>query len=270
MRRYYLLLILLFCQSFVLKSWGQQKLAFEQIQVFSTLNPTANYWNLPKDIQPILNALDSGIFLKLGLKRDVRIETNSLKLTKQPQLGKININWAATRDYDYHAYLELYEMDPDFIYRNNLVEIPDSKKDSIHSFWLETISIFNKQQEKILQKTIILGLAPISSLGIGFVNQTSASTPFHIYNAITQSIKLLSPDGEGIEYLDAKLPAAYTTDNYWMPYVHNQPRVLFDTTKKFITYNNSNGTHILRSPSAILNKMLRIKIRITPIKTLLV
>ncbi len=255
MRRYYPLLILLFCQSFILKSWGQKKLALEQIQVYSSINPSASYWNLPKDIQPILNALDSGIFLKLGLSRDVLIVPTGLKLTKQNELGKININWTATRDYDYHAYLELYEMDPDFIYKNNLVDVSDSKKDSIHSYWFITVSIFNNQQQKTLQRTIILGLAPITSLGIGYVNQTSASTPYNIYNAVTQCIKLLSPDGEGIEYLDAKLPIAYTTDNYWMPYVHNQPRIIFDTTKSFITYNTKSGAHILRSPAAILNKI---------------
>jgi hypothetical protein len=255
MRRYYPVLLLLFCQSFVLKSWGQKKLALEQIQVFSTINPNASYWNLPKDIQPILNALDSGIFLKLGLNRDLNIVPTTLKLAKQTQLGKININWTATRDYDYHAYLELYEMDPDFIYKNNLVEVSDSKKDSIHSFWFITVSLFNNQQQKTLQRTIILGLAPVASLGIGYVNQTSASTPYHIYNAVTQSIRLLSPEGEGIEYLDAKLPTAYTTDNYWMPYVHNQPRIIFDTTKSFITYNTKTGAHILRSPTAILNKI---------------
>jgi hypothetical protein len=146
-------------------------------------------------------------------------------------------------------------MDPDFIYKNNLVSLDESKKDSIHSFWLVTVSLFNKQQNKILQKTIILGLTPIQSLGIGYINKASASTPYHIYNALTKSISMLAPEREDIEYMDAKLPIAYTTDNYWMPYVHNKPRILFDTSRNFITYNTESETHILRSPAAILNKI---------------
>jgi len=255
MRRYYSFIFFLLCQSFAFNSWGQKKLALEQIQVYSSINPTAKYWQLPTNINPILNALDSGFFLKLDLQRDTQVLTKSLYLNKLNQLGKINVNWATTRDYDFHAYLELYEMDPDFIYKNNLVSLDESKKDSIHSFWLVTVSLFNKQQNKILQKTIILGLTPIQSSGIGYINKASASTPYHIYNALTKSISMLGPEREDIEYMDAKLPIAYTTDNYWMPYVHNKPRILFDTSRNFITYNTESETHILRSPAAILNKI---------------
>ena len=146
-------------------------------------------------------------------------------------------------------------MDPNLIFRNNLVDLPDDKKDSIHSFWLMTFSVFNKKQQQVLQKTIVLGLAKVSSIGIGIENQASASTPVYLFNAITKAISLLSPAGEEIEYLDAKVPTSYTTDNYWMPFIHNQPRILFDTTKKFIAYNYANRTHLLRTPTAVLNKI---------------
>lgn len=236
-------------------SFGQEKMALEQIQVYSTINPSAKYWQLPEDTRPILSALDSGFFLKLNLKRDPQVLTKTMYLSKQNQLGKININWAATKEYNLHAYLELYEMDPDFIYRNNLVEIPESKKDSIHSFWLVTISLFNKQQIKVIQKTIILGLSPINSIGMGYANKATASTPYHLYNAITKSISLLAPEREDIEYMDAKLPSAYTTDNYWMPYLHNQPRIVFDTSRNFIQFNCFGSMQLLRTPATILNKI---------------
>ncbi len=248
-------ILFLLCQTLFLNSWGQKKLALEQIQVYSSINPTAKYWQLPEDIHPILNALDAGFFSKLDLTRDTNIVTKSLYLTKQNQLGKININWANTRDFDYHAYLELYEMDPFFLANNKLVELESKKVDSLHSCWLITISLFNKDQTKILQKSIILGLTPVTSIGIGFINKASASSPNYIYNAIAKTMNLLAPEREDVEYMDAKVPSAYTTDNYWMPYVHNQPRIIFDTTKKFISFNLSNEIQILRTPSAILNKI---------------
>jgi len=238
-----------------LSSWGQQKIALEQIQVFSSINPTASYWQLPNNIQPLLQALDTGLFLKMGMRRDTSIVTKQIHLTKQNQLGKININWSGTRDFDFHAYLELYEMNPDFIYKNNLVDILETKKDSIHSFWVIAVSVFNQKQEKVLQKTILLGLTPIASLGIGYKNQASASTPYYIYNAVSKAISMFSPEANEMEFMDAKLPSAYTTDNYWMPYVHNQPRTLIDTSKSFISYNNANGLHLLRTPAAVLNKI---------------
>lgn len=256
MRHFAKLIILLLCQTLVFTSWGQEKkLALEQIQAYSTIQPTGKYWKLPTDISSLINALDTGMFLKLGLQRDTSITTKTFHLNKSNQLGKININWEATRDFDYHAYLELYEMDPLFFLKNNLVALKGGKIDSLHSAWLVSLTIFNKEQKKVVQRTIVLGLTPINSVGIGYINQASASTPYHIYNAITKSISLLAPESEEIEYMDAKLPTAYTTDNYWMPYVHNKPRILLDTTKNFINIITPTGSQLLRTPAAIINKI---------------
>jgi len=52
-----------------------------------------------------------------------------------------------------------------------------------------------------------------------------------------------------------KIPAAYATDNYWMPFVHNMPRVLFDTSKQFISFIDNTGLHALRMPPAVLKKI---------------
>ena len=54
MRRYYSFIIFLLCQTWVLNGWGQQKLVLEQIQVYSSINPTASYWKLPSDMKWIL------------------------------------------------------------------------------------------------------------------------------------------------------------------------------------------------------------------------
>ena len=89
MRRYYSFIIFLLCQTWVLNGWGQQKLVLEQIQVYSSINPSASYWKLPSDITPIIKAIDSGILLKMGLPRDTNIVTKEFYLTKQSQLGKI-------------------------------------------------------------------------------------------------------------------------------------------------------------------------------------
>jgi hypothetical protein len=51
------------------------------------------------------------------------------------------------------------------------------------------------------------------------------------------------------------VPTAFFTDNYWMPLIHNQPRISFDTSKQFISYNNTKGAHLLRIPSANLYKI---------------
>jgi len=149
----------------------------------------------------------------------------------------------------------LYELDPEFVYQNNLVPIPETKKDSIHSIWYIACNIYNQKQEKLFGKTLLIGLFPIHSLGMGYEINTTGSVPSNVFEGIAKAIGLLSPEMDNMEYLEAKMPKAYATDNYWMPFVHNQPRILFDTAKKFISYNNNSALQILKIPEAGLNKI---------------
>ncbi len=236
-------------------SFGQTKLALEQIQVYSSLHPTANYWHLPTDISTLLNALDTGIFAKLNVQRDLSYPTQRIELSKQSQLGKITIDWSKSRAIPTHAYLELYEMDPIIAYQNKLIDIPDEKKDSIHSVWFLSCTILNQKQERVFQKTLLVGIMPVQALGMGYPIITSATTPVNLFQAITKGVGFLHPSMSNMDYIEAKVPAAYATDNYWMPLLHNQPRTLFDTSKQFISYVNKHGLQLLRLPPAVLNKI---------------
>ena len=241
------------------QGWSQNTstplVVVEQIQAFSYLNPTASYWEIPANINPILETLDSSLFLTLKMQRDKSYTTTTRTLTKLTQAGKIKIDWERSRTIPYHTYLEIYEMDPQFAYQNDLVKLSKEKKDSIHSVWFIACSIFNLKQERVFQKTIMLGFTSIESLGIGYTIRSSASMPNLMYNAITKAMNYLDAEGDDIDYIDVKIPAAYATDNYWMPFVHNMPRVLFDTSKKFISFVDNAGLHALRMPPAVLKKI---------------
>ena len=241
------------------QGWSQNTstplVVVEQIQAFSYLNPTASYWEIPANINPILETLDSSLFLTLKMQRDKSYTTTTRTLTKLTQAGKIKIDWERSRTIPYHTYLEIYEMDPQFAYQNDLVKLSKEKKDSIHSVWFIACSIFNLKQERVFQKTIMLGFTSIESLGIGYTIRSSASMPNLMYNAITKAMNYLDAEGDDIDFIDVKIPAAYATDNYWMPFVHNMPRVLFDTSKKFISFVDNAGLHALRMPPAVLKKI---------------
>ena len=250
---------LLFTLFFNLQGWSQSTpgptVVVEQIQAYSYLNPTASYWKIPTNINPILESLDTSLFLSLKMERDKGYITTSKTLTKQNQSGKIRIDWSNSLSIPYHAYLEIYEMDPEFAYRNNFVQLSESKKDSIHSVWFIACSIFNLKQERVFQKTIMLGFTPVESLGIGYTISSSASMPNLLFNAIAKSMNFLDAAGDEINFINIKVPATYATDNYWMPFVHKMPRTLFDTTKKFISFVDKAGMHALRIPPAVLKKI---------------
>jgi hypothetical protein len=236
-------------------SFGQGKVALEQIQVYSTTQPKLTYWHLPNDITAIEKALDTGLFAKLNLQRSSLQTTERKILSKQNQVGKITINWEATRDVPFHAYLELYELDPIAAYQNKLVDISEEKKDSIHSLWAIACNIFNQKHERLLQKTIVLGMIPVQALGMGYPITSVATTPTAQYQALVKAIGMLSPTTDDMDFIEAKVPAAYATDNYWMPIIHNQPRTLFDTSKQFVSYANASGLQLLRIVPASLNKI---------------
>lgn len=235
--------------------FSQSTVVLEQIQVYSTLNPTAKYWQLPEDIKNIENVLDSGIFKEFNLKRDTNFKTIRKNLTKQSQVGKITVNWEASRNIPYHAYLELYELDPETTYENRLVKVSESKKDSIQSIWAVVVGIFNQQHDRIFQKTLLLGIMPIPSIGLGYPSNWVATTPNTLYQAIHKGIQFISNDISDMEFMEAKVPMAFSTDNYWMPSSSNRPRILFDTNNQFISYVNKAGLQLLRIPAARLTKI---------------
>ncbi len=249
-----LFFIVLF-QFFGLMAYGQNKVVLEQIQTYSTINPAASYWHLPPAIQPILHAFDSGLFANLQMQRETSIAPIVKELKKQNQLGKIEVDWSRSRDYPFHAYLELYELNPELIYRNKWINLSQAKQDSIHSIWYIACNIYNLKQEKIFGKTMLIGILPIHSLGMGYEISTTGSVPSNLYQGITKAIGYLSPQMENMEYMEARMPNAFATDNYWMPLIHNRPRIVFDTVKQFISFNNSGTSQLLRLPDAILNKI---------------
>jgi hypothetical protein len=248
----FILLSLLFIYN---KNYSQGKVVLEQIQVYSTLQPNDNYWQLPKDISLIEQNLDSGIFKAFKLERINQFKPTIKNLSKQSQVGKIVINWENTRSVPYHAYLELYELDLSSLNLNKEIKISQQKKDSIHSVWAISVSIFNLQHEKVFQKSILLGLMPTQNVGIGRVAAFLPTTPNNLYQAISKSVGFISDDIENFELIDAKIPEAFFTDNYWMPLVHNQPRVSFDTSKQFISFASKKGLQLLRIPPANLIKL---------------
>jgi hypothetical protein len=250
---------LLFTLLFSFQGWSQNapapKVVVEQIQAYSYLNPTASYWKIPANISPILETLDSSLFVTLKMQRDKDYTTTTYALTKLNQTGKIKIDWSNSLTIPYHAYIEIYEMDPEFAYKNDLVNLSETAKDSIHSVWFIACSIFNLKKERVFQKTIMLGFTPVESLGLGYTIKSTPSMPNLLYNAIAKSMNYLDAEGDEIDFINVKVPAAYATDNYWMPFVHNMPRILFDTTKKFISFEDNAGVHALRMPPAVLKKI---------------
>ncbi len=235
--------------------YGQNKVVLEQIQTYSNIHPAATYWHLPTNITPLLHAFDSGLLASMHLERETSIPPTNKELKKQSQLGKIVVDWSQSRAYPFHAYLELYEMTPSFVFRNNWVTLPESKQDSIHSIWYIACNIYNQKQEKVFGKTMLVAILPIHALGMGQEILTTGSVPSNIYQAIAKAISFMSPQMGDMEFMEAKMPAAYATDNYWMPLLHNQPRIMFDTAKQFMSYSNNGIVQLLRTPEALLNKI---------------
>ena len=112
-------------------TFAQTPVVLEQIQSYSYILPNADYWKLDKKAAlQIRDALEQNLFKSMSLKLNKDFPTNTVALTKFNQLGKIQINWEQTASIPLHAYVELYELDPSIAFKNNLIDIADSKKDS--------------------------------------------------------------------------------------------------------------------------------------------
>jgi hypothetical protein len=72
MKRLIVTKFLLFTLVFSFQGWSQNAPAptvvVEQIQAYSYLNPSASYWKIPANISPILESLDSSLFVTLKME----------------------------------------------------------------------------------------------------------------------------------------------------------------------------------------------------------
>lgn len=250
--RYLFFIFLLACAN---NASSQSQVALEQIQIYSGIQPKLNYWHLPQDISGLEKALDTGFFAKLNLQRVAQQKTIRKELSKQSQVGKITIDWEETRNIPFHAYLEIYELDPNFAYQNKIIDIVEDSVYSLQSVWVIACTLFNEKHDRLFQKTIAMGMTPTQSYGMGYPLLFIPTTPSALFQALGKGVGMLDPDLDDITYVDTRVPMAYATDNYWMPIIHNKPRISLDTNKQFISYASPNGLELLRIPKAILNKI---------------
>jgi hypothetical protein len=101
----------------------------------------------------------------------------------------------------------------------------------------------------------MLGIIPTQNIGIGYEADIVATMPKNLFQAIGKGVSFIETESKDLEFIEANVPTAFFSDNYWMPLIHNQPRISFDTSKQFISYNNAKGSQLLRIPSANLYKI---------------
>lgn len=235
---------------------AQNNVVLEQIQSYSSILPKASYWRFNEQNSiPLIAALDSQFFPAIGMQQVKTFTPSFNALSNANQLGKIIVNWTKTAAIPYHAYLELYELEPELAYRNNLIEIDASKKDSILSIWFITCTILDQNKKIVLKKTALMSVLPSPSIGMGYQTVYNVSTENNLHTAITKAIVQLNPANADYTYIETHAPPMYALDNFILPYIHQVPRIPIDTNNKFISFTFNNQRAILRIPLASMQKI---------------
>ena len=257
MKNSFYFLSLLLTQCFSLATYGQtNQVAFEQVQMYSSIRPEGKYWHpTASQIAAFANTLDSALFNPLQLQRDTSYPTMLKILSKPNQIGKLVIDWSKSNSSPFHAYLEVYELQPEQTFSNSMVNIEIPKKDSIQSTWFLTCTILDENKKPVFQKTILIGMIPIATQGIGYPINIPVTTPKSLFKAIQSGIGYFNKQGEDLEYIEAKVPISFATDNYIMPLLQAKQRIKVDTSKGFIQYTQKNSRVLLRIPGATMNKI---------------
>ena len=257
MKNSFYFLSLLCAQCLCLATFGQsKKVVFEQVQMYSSIRPEGKYWHpSATQVQAFTNILDSALFTPLQLQTDISFPTSVKILTKSNQIGKLVIDWSKSNSSPFHAYLEIYELQPEQTFGNAMVNIVIPKKDSIQSTWFLTCTILDENKTPVFQKTILMGMIPIASQGIGYPINVPITTPKSLFKALQSGISYFNKEGEDLEYIEAKVPISFATDNFTMPLLQAKPRIPVDTSKGFIQFTQNNTRVFLRTPSAIMQKI---------------
>ena len=257
MKKSFYFLSLLFTQCICIAAIGQSnQVTFEQVQMYSSIQPEGKYWHpTSTQVQAFASLLDTALFNPLQLQRDTSFITKIKILNKPNQIGKIVIDWNQSQSSAFHAYLEIYELQPEQTFSNSMVNVIIPKKDSIQSTWFLTCTILDATKKPVFQKTILIGMIPIATQGIGYPMNLPVSPPKSLFKAIQSGISYFDKDGEELAYIEAKVPISYASDNFIMPLLQAKPRISVDTSKDFFQFTQNNSRVVLRTPTAMMQKI---------------
>jgi hypothetical protein len=257
MKNSFYFLSLLFALLFQQNGYGQSnQVVLEQVQMYSSIRPDGKYWQPSKmQVENFAKGLDSSLFNPLGLKRETAYPIQTKIINKPNQIGKLVIDWSNSTLVPYHAYLEIYELAPEQTFGNQMVDIEIPKKDSIQSTWFMTCTILDQQKNALFQKTILIGMIPFAHEGIGYPINIPVTTPTHLFNALQTGLKFFDTKSKGLEYIEAKVPISFATDNFLMPLLQSKSSIKIDTTKGFMQYTLNGARVVLRVPNAVMNKI---------------
>ncbi|MFY8203702.1 MAG: hypothetical protein ACOVJ1_05610, partial [Sediminibacterium sp.] len=190
MKKSFYFLSLFFTQCICIAAIGQSnQVTFEQVQMYSSIQPEGKYWHpTSTQVQAFASLLDTALFNPLQLQRDTSFITKIKILNKPNQIGKIVIDWNQSQSSAFHAYLEIYELQPEQTFSNSMVNVIIPKKDSIQSTWFLTCTILDATKKPVFQKTILIGMIPIATQGIGYPMNLPVSPPKSLFKAIQSGI----------------------------------------------------------------------------------
>lgn len=257
MKNSFYFLSLLFSLCICIATFGQNnQVRLEQVQMYSSIRPEGKYWHPnATQVNAFASILDTALFNPLQLQRDTSFSTKIKILTKANQIGKLIIDWSQGQPSAFHAYLEIYELQPEQTFSNSMVNIIIPKKDSIQSTWFLTCTILDNSKKPVFQKTILMGMIPIANQGIGYPINVPITTPKSLFKAIQSGVSYFDKDGEELAYIEAKVPISYASDNFTMPLLQAKPRMVVDTSKDFIQFTQNNSRVVLRIPNAVMQKI---------------
>jgi hypothetical protein len=257
MKNSFYFLSLFFTQCICIATFGQSKqVVFEQVQMYSSIQPEGKYWHpTTTQVQAFASILDTALFNPLQLQRDTSFATKIKILNKSNQIGKLVIDWSQSQSSPFHAYLEIYELQPEQTFSNSMVNIIIPKKDSIQSTWFLTCTILDATKKPVFQKTILIGMIPIANQGIGYPMNLPVSPPKSLFKAIQSGVSYFDKDGEELAYIEAKVPNSFASDNFTMPLIQTKPRITVDTSKDFFQFTQNSSRVVLRIPTAMMQKI---------------
>ena len=257
MKKSFYFLNLLFAQCICITIIGQSnQVTFEQVQMYSSIQPEGKYWHpTTSQVQAFASILDTALFNPLQLQRDTSFTTKIKILNKSNQIGKLVIDWSQSQSSPFHAYLEIYELQPEQTFSNSMVNIIIPKKDSIQSTWFLTCTILDATKKPVFQKTILIGMIPIANQGIGYPMNLPVSPPKSLFKAIQSGVSYFDKDGEELAYIEAKVPNSFASDNFTMPLIQTKPRITVDTSKDFFQFTQNSSRVVLRIPTAMMQKI---------------
>jgi hypothetical protein len=252
MRKILLLLIVCITNNLT----AQQPVILEQIRCYSMNGPVMQYWQLPETRKLFVNSLNEA--LQKNYQAKLADTTLNIQFPRTvDEFNRIAARFSNADSTTLHLFIDLYEYTP-LIYfaRPGKMDMDSALAKRSKSVFVLGITLANHRQQVLLNESLSISISQSPGSGMGFQIWHLPITAKGFADMLQVGLNYsLNPDNENL-LIEIKAPAAFYADDFIMPRIKGENRIITKTQKDIVGYERNGNQEMIRLGGAFYEEIV--------------